>query len=292
MHKKTLIFLIIIIFISSLIIVFLFYSNKDKTDIEVLDYYGELTKKCEQKQSYDCCISSVEIIAEKNYKLVSETGCPEGYQINSLRCVDSFQWCEEIIEKTIEWKIYKNKEYGFEFKHPDLKNWQITEESQEEKLLKMDIFNLKTENYDFNIGLSVWDLPSFDRELFELHNFEKGQYRYDYKKGTFHAMFPGTETEIDSIDAIADIARMPLIRTKDNLRVLTFQNASYGSLRIDYWIFNIAKDMVASLNFVFMDDDVLIRSEPLREEEMEEKEIIIDELKETINQIISTFSFL
>ncbi len=103
MNKKILISLIIIFILISLIIVLFFYNDKDRPDTESLDYYGELAKECGQKRNYDCCISSVKIMVEKNYKLVPETGCPEGYLMNTLRCVGSFQWCEkEIIEETID----------------------------------------------------------------------------------------------------------------------------------------------------------------------------------------------
>lgn len=209
---------------------------------------------------------------------------------------ESYRQKEEKQELTLgeiaEWETYKNIEYGFEFKYPNLENWRLTEEPQDEKLLEMSIFNLENENQDFNIRLSVWDLSVFDKELFELHNPEKGHYRYDYERGTFYAIFPGEEKEIDSINEIVDIARMPLIKTKDNFRILTFQNGSYGSLRVDYWIFNIAKDMVISFDLIFRDEDVLIRSEIPGKEIMEEQEMIIDELKGEINQIISTFNFL
>lgn len=58
------------------------------------DYYKNLAKECESKQDYSCCMSSVNRMANGNYQLAPETACPEGYQSNMLKCIDSFKWCE------------------------------------------------------------------------------------------------------------------------------------------------------------------------------------------------------
>lgn len=63
---------------------------------EPVDYYKELAKKCEEKGGFTCCISSVNAMEEGGYELEPETGCPHGFQVNMLRCVDSYKWCEPI----------------------------------------------------------------------------------------------------------------------------------------------------------------------------------------------------
>lgn len=35
---------------------------------------------------------------EKNAMLIPETGCPAGTQMNILRCIDSYTWCEKVVE--------------------------------------------------------------------------------------------------------------------------------------------------------------------------------------------------
>lgn len=71
--------------------------NEQKSDISKLpDYYRNLAKECESRASYSCCISSVNYMADGNYTLEPETGCPEGYQRNMLRCIDTFKWCEPV----------------------------------------------------------------------------------------------------------------------------------------------------------------------------------------------------
>ncbi len=62
----------------------------------VPDYYKNLTKECELKGSYNCCMTSVKIMEGGGYKLMPETGCPKGYQGNGLECIDSYGWCEPI----------------------------------------------------------------------------------------------------------------------------------------------------------------------------------------------------
>jgi len=62
------------------------------------DYYKNLAKECKSRSSYNCCMSSVNNMANGNYKLEPETGCPDGYQRNMLKCIDTFVWCEPVKE--------------------------------------------------------------------------------------------------------------------------------------------------------------------------------------------------
>lgn len=59
-------------------------------------YYQELASRCRESASANCCIASVEAMKAGNYTLAPETGCPEGFQGNMLRCIDSLKWCEPI----------------------------------------------------------------------------------------------------------------------------------------------------------------------------------------------------
>ena len=166
MSKKTFIFLATIILI--ILIVFLYFYNKDKVNIESLDYYKYLAKECEQKENYDCCISSVKIMAEGNHKLVPEAGCPEGYQINTLKCIDSFQWCEkEIVEKiineTVGWETYENIEYGFELKYPSFFEKSIDSLFSEKQLATL--FHETENRYWGYIAIGFQKLSDSDEKI-------------------------------------------------------------------------------------------------------------------------------
>jgi hypothetical protein len=91
--------IIIAIIVSILILIFIgshFYStykhNKEISDLP--DYYYQLALECETKGSYSCCMASVNNMVNGNYKLSPDNGCPEGFQGNMLKCIDSFKWCE------------------------------------------------------------------------------------------------------------------------------------------------------------------------------------------------------
>ena len=95
--KKIFIVSAMIILILAIIIGVVYFYMNQKPDISGLpDYYKNLAKECESKQSYSCCIASVNSMAARNYQLTPETGCPEGYQPNGLECIDSFSWCQPI----------------------------------------------------------------------------------------------------------------------------------------------------------------------------------------------------
>jgi|TARA_B100001971_G_C17795703_1_gene336804 hypothetical protein len=98
---------IIIAIIVGLIILFfvgssLYSTYKHNKEISNLpDYYQQLALECESKGSYSCCMASVNNMANGNYKLAPgdtlvESGCPDGFQGNMLKCIDSFRWCESI----------------------------------------------------------------------------------------------------------------------------------------------------------------------------------------------------
>lgn len=96
MKKIAKIILIILGFAALIILgIYLYITIKQKSKIYKLPaYYQTLAKECESKQNYNCCISSVINMADKNYKLVPKIGCPEGYRPTGLKCIDSFSWCE------------------------------------------------------------------------------------------------------------------------------------------------------------------------------------------------------
>jgi len=93
--KKIFIVSTMIVLILAIIIGIAFFYMSQKSDISRLpDYYKNLAKECESKQNYNCCMVSVNQMANGNYQLAPETGCPEGYQPNMFECIDSFKWCE------------------------------------------------------------------------------------------------------------------------------------------------------------------------------------------------------
>ena len=81
------------------------YKNKASNQImkpvdqETENYYDLLEKKCDDS----CCLSSSKRMRANNYKKADKNGkCPEGFYMDMLKCVTSYQWCEPMEE--IEWE--------------------------------------------------------------------------------------------------------------------------------------------------------------------------------------------
>lgn len=58
------------------------------------DYYQNLANQCEKKSDSACCKASVDSMRLGSYKLSGNGRCPEGHGIGSLKCIDSYKWCE------------------------------------------------------------------------------------------------------------------------------------------------------------------------------------------------------
>lgn len=84
----------IIIFVVFLIIFSLGGCSTPNEVSQWTDYYKELAEQCMGKTSYSCCMSSVRSMEQGDYKIEPETGCPDGFQRNMLKCESSFKWCE------------------------------------------------------------------------------------------------------------------------------------------------------------------------------------------------------
>jgi len=61
-------------------------------------YYTALHKKCLQRSSQSCCLSSVDAMEANRYELMPITGCVNGFGQNALKCIDSLIWCEPVIK--------------------------------------------------------------------------------------------------------------------------------------------------------------------------------------------------
>ncbi len=94
--------LIVIITIFGAIILFGFgydfykdWALKNKIN-NYSDYYKQLIEGCKSKNNQSCCISSVQYMQNGNFKLAPKSGCPEGFQKDMLKCIDSYKWCRPI----------------------------------------------------------------------------------------------------------------------------------------------------------------------------------------------------
>jgi len=63
--------------------------------------YDALAQECKQKDSVSCCMASIRVMKENNYipasKDASENyNCPEGFNKNMMKCIDTFRWCEPV----------------------------------------------------------------------------------------------------------------------------------------------------------------------------------------------------
>ena len=73
-------------------------------------YYDKLRQECEQKNSKNCCLASVERMEEIGAHKVSADGvCDYGYKKGTMMCIDSFAWCEKAsINDTSKFSFYQN----------------------------------------------------------------------------------------------------------------------------------------------------------------------------------------
>jgi len=63
------------------------------------NYYDVLEKKCADDS---CCVSSLKTMRTNSYKEADKNGkCSDGFNMNMMRCVTSYQWCEPIGENEI-----------------------------------------------------------------------------------------------------------------------------------------------------------------------------------------------
>lgn len=68
------------------------------------EYYEHLRDQCRSRQSVGCCMASVNAMEKGGYKLASpqtddSSGCPEGFRISGMRCMDSYAWCVPVDEQ-------------------------------------------------------------------------------------------------------------------------------------------------------------------------------------------------
>lgn len=71
------------------------YQQKEANIASFSSYYKGLARGCYDRESVNCCLSSVSNMEAKKAILISETGCPKGMTQNILRCMGSYTWCEK-----------------------------------------------------------------------------------------------------------------------------------------------------------------------------------------------------
>ncbi|MDO8667700.1 MAG: hypothetical protein Q7K35_01220 [bacterium] len=98
--KKNILVYLVIFIVIILLLNWLIKSgqaNRSKNQAENFNvYYKELLRQCgiKDKELYNCCFSSIELMSANNFKLASGIGCDPGFKINTFKCLGSFKWCE------------------------------------------------------------------------------------------------------------------------------------------------------------------------------------------------------
>lgn len=112
--------------------------------------YDKLESICKKGDS--CCLNSVDVMRESNYKLSASGKCLDTYKPNQLLCISSLVWCEPQLstattsDQTANWLTYKNSDYGFEIKYP--KKFLL-----DEKLLSLNgPFSFDTFQHEYEHG--------------------------------------------------------------------------------------------------------------------------------------------
>ncbi|MCK5084683.1 MAG: hypothetical protein KAQ64_03445 [Candidatus Pacebacteria bacterium] len=124
-------------------------------DQETENYYNVLEKKC---AGNSCCVSSLKTMRANNYKEADRNGeCPEGFYMDMMKCITSYQWCVPMEE--IEWRNCEQdsdcvetqadccscrnggKQIGINKKY--LKNWENTLTEKCQDIGCIALFNCK-----------------------------------------------------------------------------------------------------------------------------------------------------
>lgn len=71
------------------------HRQKESTIASFSDYYKGLARGCYEKESVECCLSSVSAMQEKKALLIPENGCSQSTKQDMMKCVGSYTWCEK-----------------------------------------------------------------------------------------------------------------------------------------------------------------------------------------------------
>lgn len=71
------------------------YRQKEAKIASFSEYYQGLARGCYERESVNCCLSSVSNMQSKDALLIGENGCPEDSRQEMMRCIGSYTWCEE-----------------------------------------------------------------------------------------------------------------------------------------------------------------------------------------------------
>jgi len=105
-------------------------SYKPASQNNTYTYYEQLASECTETQSKSCCLASVATMETGGYERISDTGCAEGYEVQTLKCTGGFRWCEPIkppVSENDQWVAFENARYTFTFMYPALWNIKISE---------------------------------------------------------------------------------------------------------------------------------------------------------------------
>ena len=56
--------------------------------------YAALENACKKKGGANCCRASVATMKKGNFNIARAATCLSGYRMNTMRCIDAYQWCE------------------------------------------------------------------------------------------------------------------------------------------------------------------------------------------------------
>ncbi|MEK6984620.1 MAG: hypothetical protein AABX33_08655 [Nanoarchaeota archaeon] len=156
-----------------LVIIFVFGCAQINELSDSQDYYEELADGCINKESESCCFASVEAMKAGNYMVVPQEGCPVGYQANSMRCIDSYRWCQstkkisQATNNISSWKTYVNTKYDYQIKYPA--DWALEVDGvvawhnqvpNPEFGKRIMFFGTKTEDYEQTANIRVFISPA------------------------------------------------------------------------------------------------------------------------------------
>lgn len=85
---------LVFLFVLAFIEVICFAKNVSTVDDVDIRNYSELNKRC---NGNSCCEASAKRLEKSNGFLIRPNQpfeCPEGFQANGLKCLDSYRWCE------------------------------------------------------------------------------------------------------------------------------------------------------------------------------------------------------